>query len=251
MARWIAEGHSVASICCTTGGLGTLRREVSAARLMTQRAAELRAADAALGIGPTEMLGFPDGEGMDFPALRRVLVECVRRHAPDRVLTLDPWAPYEVHPDHRLVARAAAEAATFACFPLLYPDQIQRGLSPHQPSEIWFMGLIGDRPNTFVNIAPWLSAKTEALLFFEATLPTLEGLMRGTHKAAASASPDHVRSRARQWIADMASRTGRPVGLDAAEAFLVQRCAPGHFDNFWDRYGPLLGEPAPTPRILR
>ncbi len=251
LARWITEGHCVVSVCCTAGGLGTLSGEISSAQLAAQRTAELRAADAVLGIAVTEMLGFPDGEGMDFSSLRRELVRCVRRHAPDRVLTLDPWARYEIHPDHTLVGRAAAEAATFACFPLLYPDQIAEGLSPCQPSEIWFMGQLGDTPNTFVNIEPWLNQKTEALLHFEATLATLDVLMSTSKSPRSFVATEELKQRTRHWISELACRTGKSAGLNAAEAFIVQRCAPGHFDNYWEQQGPRLGEERPAPRIIR
>ena len=34
-----------------------------------------------------------------------------------------------------------------------------------------------------------------------------------------------------QWIRARAETTGKKAGLKAAEAFYIQKCLPGHFDN--------------------
>lgn len=252
LARWVSDGHAVTAICCTPGNMGTLRLDQTARKLGLARTAELHAANQSLGIETTEVLDFPDGGILDFHALREALVRCVRTHQPDRVVTMDPWARYEVHSDHVDVGKAASEAAAFACFPLLYPDQLREGLAPHHASELWYMGLLGDRPNTYVNIERHLARKVEALLAFEATLGIIDGLFSEPEDdAPASAdSMPQLKARAGRWLGKLAQRMGRPVGLAAAEAFIVQRCAPGHFDNMSSLYAKMLGEPAEPPVVI-
>ena len=253
LARWVAEGHDLTAICCTSGNLGTLRLDETADQLAGKRAAELHAANRILGIPSTEVLDFPDGGRLDFQSLREALIAAVRRHQPDRVVTMDPWARYEVHPDHITVGRAASEAAAFACFPLLHPEHLEAGLAPHHAAELWCMGLLGDRPNTFVSIEAHLEQKTAALLEFEASLAIIDGLFAEHRDSAEPASSElaDVKARARHWIGAFAARMGRPADLAAAEAFIVQRCAPGHLDNMDEFYARMLDEPTRPPQIIR
>ena len=244
LTRWVAEGHDVTAICCTRGDMGTLRKDQSRQKLGRIRSAELLAANKILGIERTEFLEFPDGCSMDPEALREALVRCVRKHKPDRVVTLDPWVRYEVHRDHTLVGQMASEATVFSCFPLFYPQHIEEGLNPHNATEIWYMGLLGKAPNTFVSIHDQLDTKTEALLKFEVTLDSLNNLF-GAETTAGTAT-----DQARRWIADSAGRFGAEVGLKAAEAFLVQKCAPGHFVNAAELYAEMLGVPVSPPMVI-
>lgn len=249
LARWAAEGHAVTAVCCTRGDLGTLRRDQSAADLAGKRAAELRKANGILGVTTTEILDFPDGGLLDPTALRAELVRCLRQYRPERVLTLDPWAAYEVHPDHITIGRLASEAAAFSCFPLLHPEQLERGFEPHNAREVWYMGLLGRPPNTFVSIGEQLPRKVEALLSFEATLDIIEGLYPGGD-AGSEAAGDSLRERTSRWIEAAARQFGKPVGLAAAEPFIVQRCAPGHFDNLSELHAAMLGQPTAPPRVV-
>jgi LmbE family N-acetylglucosaminyl deacetylase len=245
LARWATEGHNITAVCCTRGNMGTLRMDQTAEELGRIRSAELLAANKVLGITHTEILDFPDGCRMDPEALRRELVRCVRQYKPHRVVTMDPWVRYEVHRDHLLVGQMASEASAFACFPLFYPEQIKAGLEPHNASEVWYMGLLGRAPDTFVSIRNQLQAKVTALLKFEATLAILDQLM--AEDRSASSGPEE---RAWQWIEQSARDFGKIAGLDAAEVFAVQKCAPGHFDNFAEIHRFMRGESAPAPVIF-
>jgi hypothetical protein len=84
--------------------------------------------------------GLPDGFLCDTPhtTLRGQFIEAIRRHRPEIVFTWDPWAPFEGHPDHRAVAWAAMEAASFAHFPLYHPEHLAAGLEPWYVPETYF-----------------------------------------------------------------------------------------------------------------
>ena len=180
MARWAKEGHCVTAVCVTRGSIGTLDTAQSEPEVGAIRSAELMAANDILGVDETTFLDFPDGCRMDPERLREALFRCVRRYKPDRVITMDPWVHYEVHRDHITVGQMASEAAAFSCFHLLYPEQIAEGLSPHNATEVWYMGLLGQGPNAFVSIGDFLDAKTEALLKFEATMEILDSTVLTT-----------------------------------------------------------------------
>ena len=252
LARWVAEGHHVTSVCVTSGNLGTLRADQTPEQVAASREKELRAANAVLGIQETLTLGHPDGGFIDADALRQELVGLVRKTRPDRLLTLDPWLRYEVHPDHALVGRLACDAAAFAAFPLLFPSQISGPVQPHSPSEVWLMGLLGRRPNVYVDIASTLDIKVTAAREFEGTPAILAGMF-APEIDPANVSPDERYTLARHadtWLRSMAARIGKAVNLAAAEAFFVERCLPGHFHNMDRLIGEMLGEDEPAPTII-
>lgn len=249
LARWVEEGHEITSICCTRGNVGTLRLDQSKDQVATLRSQELLEANEILGIPESLFLDFPDGCMMDPEKLREALVRCIRRYRPERVLTMDPWARYEVHRDHITVGQMASEAAAFACFPLLYPEHLQEGLTPHSAGELWYMGALGKPPNTFVNIVDQLPKKTAALLKFEVSLAILDQLFAA--ESGEGSSMEELRSRADQWITGGAAELGAAVNLAAAEAFVVQKCAPGHLVNMEEINREMLGLPALPPTVIR
>jgi len=60
--------------------------------------------------------------------LREKFMNIIRKYRPKTVMTFDPWALFESHPDHRRVAFAAVEAISFSHFPFSI-DHIRRLLS--------------------------------------------------------------------------------------------------------------------------
>jgi len=64
--------------------------------------------------------------------LRAQLILLIRKHRPDAVLGHDPWAHYDRNPDHRKVARAAAEAVWMAGLENVHPEHAALGFKPHR-----------------------------------------------------------------------------------------------------------------------
>jgi len=251
LARWVAEGHHVTSVCCTSGNLGTLRLDQTKEQVAEIREGELRAANQVLGIQETVTLGHPDGGFVDAGELRRELVGLVRKHRPDRLMTLDPWLQYEVHPDHQVVGRAAAEAAAFGAFPLLHPEQLTGDVRPYSPSEVWFMGVLGHAPNCYVDIATSIDTKVAAALEFEGTLAILASMFAPEIDPADVSAEQHqvLAGHADTWLRSMAARIGEKADLAAAEAFFVQKCLPGHLDNVDHLMTEMLGLPEGSPKV--
>jgi len=251
LARWVDEGHDVYVICCTNGEVGTLRNDLTKEDVAIKREKELRAANKLLGFKGTLILGYPDAGFIEPAVLRKELVYHVRKYKADRVVTFDPWAKYEVHPDHVVVARMACEAGAFSAFPLLYEDQFQDELKPHACSEIWLMGLLGHYPNAFVDISSTLEKKVSAALKFEATLELLADLF-APNIDPANVSEQQLKKltrHANNLLRSIASVIGKKAGLGVAEAFYVQKTLPGHFDNFQQLMSEMLGNPPEKPKI--
>ena len=94
----------------------------------------------------------------------------IRELQPAIVMTWDPFAPYEGHPDHRAVATAANEAASFAHFPNFYPEHVAEGLSLHCVSEQWYFAKSPRDQNKFVDIDAYIDKKIDALYKHEAQM---------------------------------------------------------------------------------
>ncbi|MBY9018788.1 MAG: PIG-L family deacetylase [Candidatus Lokiarchaeota archaeon] len=251
LARWVEEGHDVNVICCTNGEVGTLRNDLTKEDVAKKREKELRASNNLLGFKETLILEHSDAGFINPAVLRKELVYLVRKYKADRVVTFDPWAKYEVHPDHVVVGRMAAEAGAFAAFPLLYQDQLVDGVDPYACSEIWLMGLLGHYPNAFVDISSTLEKKVNAALKFEATLELLAELF-SPNIDPANVSEKQLKKLTRQansLLRSIASVIGKKAGLEVAEAFYVQKTLPGHFDNFQQLMAEMLGNAPEKPKI--
>ena len=251
VARWADEGHSVIALCCTKGEVGTLRFDLTKEQVAEKREIELRAINEILGVKKTILLDYPDAGFINSQELREKLVYYVRKLKADRVVTFDPWVNYDVHPDHVVVGRMAAEAAAFAAFPLLYSEQLKDGLEPYACSEVWFMGLLGHQPNLFVDISSTLERKVNAALNFEATLELLAQLF-APNIDPANVSPGELKkltNYANRLLRSIAIAVGENVNLKASETFFVQKTLPGHFDNFQQLMSEMLGNPPEPPKI--
>ncbi|MFX1599084.1 MAG: PIG-L deacetylase family protein [Promethearchaeota archaeon] len=251
LARWADEGHVVITLCCTKGEVGTLRRDLTKEYVAEKREKELRAANEILGVKETILLNYPDGGFINCKDLRKKVVYYIRKLKADRVVTFDPWVNYEIHPDHVVVGRMAAEAAAFAAFPLLYPEQQKEGLEPYSCTEVWFMGLLGHQPNYFVNISSTLEKKVKAALKFEATLELLAQMFAPDIDPANVSSDELKRltKYANRLLRSIASTIGKNVNLKVSEAFFVQKILPGHFNNFQQLISEMLGNPSEPPKI--
>jgi LmbE family N-acetylglucosaminyl deacetylase len=95
--------------------------------------------------------------------LREQLIRAVRRVRPRVVMTFDPWAPFEPHPDHRAVAMAAVEAVAFAHMPLFHPEHRREGLQPHLVPERYFFAKVPAHANHVVDVTAFIDRKIEAL----------------------------------------------------------------------------------------
>ncbi len=171
IARFTDAGHEVSVVVATDNDKGSF--ELSAEEMRGVRDRELNDAAGVLGVARVIPLGYSDGDlAYDAPPreLRRQFMRLIREIKPDIMFTWDPFTHYEGHPDHRAVAVAASEAATFAHFPNFYPEHQNDGLEPHYVSEHWYFAKAPRDQNKFVDIDATIGRKIEALHKHEAQM---------------------------------------------------------------------------------
>jgi LmbE family N-acetylglucosaminyl deacetylase len=132
VARWTARGVEVAYLLLTRGEAGMPNPPEETARI---RAAEQRAACAAVGVERLTTLEHPDGVlvyGLD---LRRDICREIRRFRPDTVVGggYEVDTPYGLdQADHRAAGLATLDAVRDAGNRWVFPEQVeQEGLEPH------------------------------------------------------------------------------------------------------------------------
>jgi LmbE family N-acetylglucosaminyl deacetylase len=141
VARWTAEGKSVAYVICTSGDKGTSDRTKTPEELVRIREEEQQAAAAVLGVREVVFLRYKDQELEDTPEFRKHIVEMIRIFRPGTVVTTDPYRRYLWHRDHRVLGQVVMDAVfPFARDHMAYPDFIQRGLEPHKVREVFYFG---------------------------------------------------------------------------------------------------------------
>lgn len=156
-----SKGCEVAYITVTDGraGAGAGGTAVVADELVTTRRAERMHAGAILGVGVQEELGFPDGGDYAIEDVTARLVALFRRLKPEIVMTVDPWMPYEAHPDHIKTGLAVARALQFCNNAILFPPEDQ---PPCEIPQVAFYGT--SYPNTWVEVTPYWETKMSSLL---------------------------------------------------------------------------------------
>lgn len=253
LAKWARQGHKVYAICATRGDLGTKHRGADAAALGRSREAELAEAMKVVGGEPPIVLGLPDGFVRESAAaLKERLVYWLRKLAIQRVVTFDPWKPYEIHPDHIEVGRMATEAACFSCFPLLYPSHLDEGLSAVQPSEVWYMGPTAHKPNRVVDIRETFDTKVRSVLCHSSQIEMLANwFVPGADPTNLSAEQRALlEGGAKTFLEGMARGVAMMAPpLELAEAFFAQPVGPGHFENYQEMFMEMAGAPPSPPEV--
>lgn len=199
----IDRGAVVRLLLVTSGDKGTTDSRATGSEVAARREREALDAAYMLGIADVVFLRYPDGEVEDTRALRGDLVAALRRFRPTALFTHDPehpYPPYIAHRDHRVVGRAALDAAyPLARDRLCFPEHVQQGLAPHSVRQIWLFA--SDAAGVYVDIGASLDRKVAARLAHRSQTEDAAALRRGWHERAA--------------------RIGAAEGLALAEAFTV------------------------------
>jgi LmbE family N-acetylglucosaminyl deacetylase len=166
IAKMTALGYDVREVIATNNERGTLDPGWDARFTAETRREEARRGATVLGVNSdVEFLGYEDGRLSETPLneIRERCIRAVRTHRPDILFTWDPWAPYEEHGDHRSIGLAAAEAVSFAHFPLYHPEHSEEGLAPHYTGERYFFAKSPRDANKTVDISDFIDRKVDAL----------------------------------------------------------------------------------------
>lgn len=151
LIRAVTQGHNVAALDLTRGELGSKGTPELRAK-ESQRAAEL------MGLASRESLGLPDGHLKNDDAMRRMVVEAIRRLRPRVVITHYPTGR---HPDHRRASELVRDSCFLAGL-VNYPGEGEK----HRPAKVLHaMGYREDpvKPTFVVDTSASFERKLEAL----------------------------------------------------------------------------------------
>lgn len=233
LAAFADEGARLVLLIATDGCRGSY--DLDAASLRALRREEAQRAAAVLGAEPPLFLDHPDFEleRLAPGLLREQFVRAIRRVRPDVLVAQDPLVPDEMHPDHRAVAWAAAEAVTFASLPLLHPEHRAEGLEPHFVLEKLFYRPRAEGANTIRDISATLERKQAALAEHSSQVTFLvEGVLRearaaGLNLAAVLGEAANDPAAALAWAVQAeAAQIGAAGGVAFGEAFRAVRFHP-------------------------
>jgi LmbE family N-acetylglucosaminyl deacetylase len=169
----IKQGYEVRYIVCSTGDKGTKDPAITPFQLAATREQEQKDAAAVLGVHRITFLRHPDGELDGIRGLRDELAILIRRSRPAIIITHDPWRPYQIHPDHRAVGFATADAVVYARDHLFMPVLQELDLAPHAPLELYFT--FPQIPDHIVDISAVLEKKLDAIAQHRSQLAQMPG----------------------------------------------------------------------------
>lgn len=169
VARLVDQGKEVAYVLVTSGNRGTDDPAVAAEAIAAQREAEQLAAARIVGVERVRFLRYDDSDLLfHMPQLREEVTSIIREMKPRTIITHDPYPgngsrdSCAIYPDHTSLGLMTFQAA-YLCSPgpLFYPDQLERGLSPHRVEMLYLV--MSDAPDVFVNVEPVWEQRMEAL----------------------------------------------------------------------------------------
>jgi len=226
VAKFCAEGREVVEVITTDNSRGTF--ELSPEQIVPQSEDEARRAAKILGKKEVLFLGYSDGMLSDVPLneLREKFMNIIRKYRPKTVMTFDPWALFESHPDHRRVAFAAVEAISFSHFPLFHPEHIKEGLEPHLVSETYFIAKDNSLANKIVDTSDFIDKKIEALCAHDSQMKlTIDDLKLALEAAGADDETisgldrNNYRPLLEIYVKAHDQEIGKKAGYDYAEEF--------------------------------
>jgi LmbE family N-acetylglucosaminyl deacetylase len=233
IAKMIGEGAQAVIVIATDGRRGSFQQDCET--LIRLRREEAKQAAVVLGAEPPLMLGHADMELDALPPgfLREQFVRLIRQFKPDVVVAEDPFAPDEVHPDHRTVAWAASDAISYASLPLVHPDHLAEGLQPHFVLEKYFYAENPSGANKIVDVTDTIEKKLAALAEHKTQIAFLvEDVFRQARLAGLDLdallgeSLDTPMTAVAWALKAQASKVGQQIGVQYGEAFRYARFHP-------------------------
>jgi LmbE family N-acetylglucosaminyl deacetylase len=131
------KGVETTVICLTEGAAGSFRgNATSNEELAALRRDEFNAAATLLNITHAEVLNYPDGklDQQNFYELTRAVVEKIRKHRPQVVLTFGGDGGVNLHRDHTIISLVATAAFHWAGRTQLFPE----AGTPYAPQKLYY-----------------------------------------------------------------------------------------------------------------
>lgn len=102
--------------------LTSMTKPLPMAEIVALRKREELEAMGILGIKNVEFLEYVDSEVPEPRVLSRDFMRIMRKFQPDLAVTVDPFLPYEAHPDHLNTGRGVMQAVLFHAYPYIVRD---------------------------------------------------------------------------------------------------------------------------------
>lgn len=229
IAKMAALGYDIREVIATNNERRTLDPGWDSRFTAETRREEARRGASVLGVSPdVEFLGYEDGFLGSVPhiELREKCMRAIRTHKPDILFTWDAFTPYEEHGDHRAIALATTEAASFSHFTLYHPEHRDGGLEPHYVGERYFFAKSPRDTNKIVDISGHIEKKVDALCEHTCQMEmTVMELQMGLAASGldipllANADPRDYRPIITQQIRAWAGAVGQRAGFGYGEEF--------------------------------
>lgn len=203
IARLARSGAEVFYLTVTDGAVGAVDASIDPWRLRALRRQEQQAAARILGVRALRWLDYPDSGDYSEHRVRLDVIRAIRELRPELLMTVDPYLPYEAHPDHLVCGRAVAAAALLYRFPDIHTDPaVDRAFEPYPLVGVAFYHTAN--PNAWVEVSEedW-QRKLEAI---------------ACHKSQVDAATLEAY---RLYFDAKAREYGAAVGKERAEAFKV------------------------------
>jgi LmbE family N-acetylglucosaminyl deacetylase len=147
----------VTYLTVTDGRCGSEDETIAVDEVIRVRRAERQAANRILGVKTSYNLGLEDGGPWTEYQAMQILVPLIRQFRPALVLTVDPWTPYESHPDHVKTGKAVAASLIYAKNGVAFRGQG----APWEVPQIAFYG--SAYANVFVDVSTTWEIKLAAI----------------------------------------------------------------------------------------
>lgn len=166
LAKHAGRGDDVTIAHMTRGEYGGLA-ETTEAELAAVREAEARRSGETLG-ADIEFLDFRDGRVTYSLENRLQIVETIREHAPDLLLT---HFREDMHPDHRATSRLVTDAYYMASLPL-----VETAGEPCDPDNVYYFGkpTADFDPSVFVDVTGYVDRKLDAVRHHQSQVEFLQ-----------------------------------------------------------------------------
>ncbi|QSO47638.1 PIG-L deacetylase family protein [Alicyclobacillus mengziensis] len=153
------RGAEIVYVTVTDGRAGAWGDVQNPDEIVAVRKEEKERAGDIIGVNKHIDLGFPDGGVYSVDEVTSQLVNVFRMERPDMVFSVDPWMPYEAHPDHVKVGQAVSRAVLFSNNTIIYPNVNHE---PWQVPQIAYYAT--SYPNTWMDITPHFERKIESII---------------------------------------------------------------------------------------
>ncbi len=195
VARMTQElGYDVYQYILTDNSRGSYRLPPEELAVVSEQ--EAVAAGEILGLKEVRFERYVDGDlNQENPrVLQDKIMAMIREVKADIVMSWDPFAPYEDHPDHRMVSMATLDAASFSGNPKFFPGHIE---DPYPVTEAYWFAKHPTNADCIVDITSTIDKKIEALLTHDCQMVLTMDMLSQEAKALgldlealAGASPD-------------------------------------------------------------